>query len=76
MKRIEKTSCTVKSPPRDHEVRELAGDKVQVVVLKKYFGDLLLNLFSQVRAQPLLQQTYFNVCTKAGDSSRHFLIGT
>ena len=29
----------------DHEVRELAGDQVQVAVLKKYFGDLLLNLF-------------------------------
>ena len=26
-------------------MRELAGDQVQVAVLKKYFGDLLLNLF-------------------------------
>ena len=38
----------------DHEVRELAGDQVQVAVLKKYFGDLLLNLFSQVTCAPSL----------------------
>ena len=57
-------------------MRELAGDKVQVAVLKKYFGDLLLNLFSQVRAQLRLEQVRFNVHTKVGDLSRHLLIGT
>ena len=57
-------------------MRELAGDQVQVAVLKKYFGDLLLNLFSQVRAQLRLEQVRFNVHTKVGDLSRHLLIGT
>ena len=49
---------------------------MQAAVLKKYFGDLLLNLFSQVRAQLRLEQVRFNVHTKVGDLSRHLLIGT
>ena len=46
-------------PPRDHEVRELAGDQVQVAVLSKYFRYILLNLLSQERAQLRLQQVFY-----------------